>query len=87
MTPQSAAVAALLPLVATPEAATPLDPASVTPGVGGFVVFIALALASWVLYRSLATHLRRVDVRARLRAEEEARTEGASAGPPRDEQQ
>jgi hypothetical protein len=65
---------------ATPEPATQLDPARVTPGVAGFAVFLALALASWFLYRSLVTHMRRVDVRARLRAEEEA----ASAAP-RDE--
>jgi hypothetical protein len=34
---------------ATPEPATQLDPARVTPGVAGFAVFLALALASWFL--------------------------------------
>jgi hypothetical protein len=52
-----------------------LDPAKVTPGMGGFLVFFLLALVSWALYRSLATHMRRVDVRARRDAE-------AQAGPP-----
>lgn len=49
-----------------------LDPAKVTPGIGGFLVFFALALVAWALYRSFATHMRRVDVRARLEAERAA---------------
>ena len=48
-----------------------LDPERVTPGIGGFLVFFALGIASWLLYRSFATHMRRVDLRARRRAEEE----------------
>lgn len=37
-----------------------LDPTQVSPGVPGFVVTFALALACWLLFRSLTTHLRRV---------------------------
>ena len=44
--------------------------------------FLVLALASWVLYRSLLTQLRRVDVRARLQAEEEAAARAAAAAAP-----
>ena len=49
-----------------------LDPEKVTPGMGGFLVFFALGLASWLLYRSLTRHMRRVDVRSRRLAEEKA---------------
>lgn len=38
-----------------------LDPTQVSPGVPGFVVTFALALACWLLFRSLTTHLRRVN--------------------------
>jgi hypothetical protein len=38
-----------------------LDPSQVSPGVPGFVVTFALALACWLLFRSLTAHLRRVN--------------------------
>ncbi len=57
-----------------------LDPAKVTPGMGGFLVFFLLALASWALYRSFATHMRRVDVRARRDTEAQA-GQPAGSGP------
>lgn len=60
--------------------AEPLDPAKVTPGIGGFLVFFILALASWALYRSLTTHIRRVDVRARNLAEAAERRRAADQG-------
>ena len=41
--------------------ATELDPTQVSPGVPGFVVTFALALACWLLFRSLTTHLRRLN--------------------------
>jgi hypothetical protein len=47
--------------VSTPPS-TPagIDPAQVTPGVLGFLVVVALGLATWVLLRSLGRHLGRV---------------------------
>jgi hypothetical protein len=58
-------------------AAAPAVPSErVTPGIGGFLVFFVLGLASWLLYRSFAKHVRRVDVRSRLRAQEEAERRG-----------
>lgn len=65
-----------------------LDPAKVTPGMGGFLVFFILALASWALYRSLTTHMRRVDVRSRNLDEAAARQsaeQGAAAAEPEPE--
>lgn len=69
----------IAPFVETPAPA--LDPAVVTPGIEGFLVFFALALASWFLYRSLLKQVRRVDVRARQQREqeEEARADAARA--------
>lgn len=66
----------------TPE----LDAYVVSPGLGGFLAFFALALACWFLYRSFVKHMRRVDVRARLQAQEEAASrekgsDGEEAGP------
>jgi hypothetical protein len=45
-----------------------LDPAKVTPGVAGFLTVFVLALATWLLIRSMTGHLRKV----RYRAEQEA---------------
>ena len=45
-----------------------LDPAIVSPGLGGFLVFFALALVCWLLFRSFSKHLRRVNVRAAAEA-------------------
>ena len=38
-----------------------IDPTKVTPGAGGLVVFIALLVAGYFLYRSLRKQLNRVD--------------------------
>lgn len=71
----------VIPLV--PGETEALDPAKVTPGMGGFLVFFLLALVSWALYRSLATHMRRVDVRARRDAEvQEGRPVGVERSGP-----
>lgn len=51
-------------------AVSAVEPERVTPGIGGFLVFFLLGLFSWLLYRSFATHMRRVDVRARQDQEE-----------------
>ncbi len=42
-------------------AAEEIDPTKVTPGAGGLVVFIALLVAGYFLYRSLRKQLNRVD--------------------------
>ena len=63
--------ASIAPFAETP--APELDPSVVTPGIEGFLVFFVLALAAWLLYRSLLKQIRRVDVRAAQRREEEAR--------------
>jgi peptidoglycan/LPS O-acetylase OafA/YrhL len=72
-----ASFGAIAPLPSlSPFAETPvpdLDPSVVTPGIEGFLVFFVLALAAWLLYRSLLKQIRRVDVRAAQRREEEAR--------------
>lgn len=65
--------ASIAPFAETPGPATDLDPSVVTPGIEGFLVFFVLALAAWFLYRSLLKQIRRVDVRAAQRREEEAR--------------
>ena len=62
-----------------PVVAPAVDPEKVTPGFGGFLVFFALALVSWLLYRSFTARMRRVDVRARLAAEGEAQEREAAA--------
>ncbi len=67
----------LAPFVETP--APELDPAVVTPGIEGFLVFFALALASWFLYRSLLKQVRRVDVRARQQREQEEESRADAA--------
>lgn len=51
-----------------------VDPARVTPGLLGFLVVFALALATWALMRSMVRHLRGVEER---RAAEEARQDDA----------
>lgn len=79
MTPATSAAAFVL-LPAATEGPDLQDPYVVSPGMAGFLVFLVLALACWLLYRSLLTQLRRVDVRARLRAEEAAAARAAAAG-------
>lgn len=51
---------------------------TVTPGIGGFLTFFALAVGLVFLYRSFTAHMRRVDVRARLRREREAEAAAAA---------
>lgn len=67
-------------LAQVPGPAPDLDPYTVTPGIGGFLVFFALALAAWFLYRSFVRHMRRVQVRALLEAEERDRERGGRPG-------
>ncbi|WP_017239795.1 hypothetical protein [Streptomyces sp. SS] len=56
--PDMSAHLALTQLV--PFAAEELDKNKVTPGVLGFVVFAALALAVWLLMKSMNRHMGRV---------------------------
>ncbi|MFI8518455.1 hypothetical protein ACIGEZ_11620 [Streptomyces sp. NPDC085481] len=44
-----------------PFAAQELDKDKVTPGVLGFVVFAALALAVWMLMKSMNRHMHKID--------------------------
>ena len=60
-------------------------PEEVTPGIGGFLVFFLLGLASWLLYRSFTTHMRRVDVRARRLQDEAAAERARRSGRPGDD--
>lgn len=53
-------------LAATPPAAP--DEYDVTPGLLGFVVVFAIAIALWFLLASMIRHLRRIDVGAHERA-------------------
>ena len=42
-------------------AAEPIDHAKVTPGIGGFLVFVFLIIAAIFLFRSLKKQMGRVD--------------------------
>lgn len=54
---------------------------TVTPGLMGFIWFFIFAVAGWLLFRSLAGHMRRVDHNARVRREaEEAELAAARTG-------
>ncbi|MFF9816266.1 hypothetical protein [Streptomyces sp. NPDC014006] len=44
-----------------PFAADSFDKDKVTPGILGFIVFAAMALAVWVLMKSMSKHMRKVD--------------------------
>ncbi|MEW2251403.1 MULTISPECIES: hypothetical protein [unclassified Streptomyces] len=44
-----------------PVAADSFDKDKVTPGILGFVVFAAMAVAVWVLMKSMSKHMRKVD--------------------------
>jgi hypothetical protein len=52
-----------------------LDPSKVTPGIAGFLTVFVLAVATWLLIRSMTAHLRKVRYRAE---QEEAETEAAA---------
>lgn len=54
-----------------PEIREGVDPEDVSPGLLGFLVIFAVALACIPLFRSMTSKLRRVDHRARLEAEVE----------------
>ncbi|MBB6076579.1 hypothetical protein HNR57_002484 [Streptomyces paradoxus] len=70
-----------------------VDEDKVTPGVLGFIVFAAMALAVWALMKSMSRHMNRVDFtqvpdpkaeqaeQAEQPAAEPARTESAEAEP------
>ncbi|MFE6226445.1 hypothetical protein [Streptomyces sp. NPDC057854] len=71
--PDMSAHLALTQLV--PFAAEELDKNKVTPGVLGFVVFAALALAVWALMKSMNRHMNRVSFE-----ETDAPAEAGAAG-------
>jgi len=56
---------------------------TVSPGIAGFVVFFVLALAGWLLFRSLTKHVRRIDhdELRRERTAQEAGAQDAAAAP------
>jgi hypothetical protein len=56
-----------------------VDEDKVTPGVLGFVVFAAMALAVWVLMKSMSKHMGKVDFKET--PDPEAGSEEPSAGP------
>ncbi|NAZ87226.1 hypothetical protein [Kineococcus indalonis] len=67
------------PLAATPTPTTSsgtqqpsVDADLVTPGLGGFLALFGLALALYLLGRSMARRVQRVNHRARVEAEERA---------------
>ncbi|WP_380170242.1 hypothetical protein ACFEMC_14265 [Kineococcus sp. DHX-1] len=76
---------AALVLAATPTptgtaSATPkVDADLVTPGLAGFVMLFALAVAVYFLGRSMARRIRRVNHRARLEEQERAAAAAPSA--------
>ena len=63
------------------------DPSQVSPGVAGFLTVFVLALATWLLIRSMVGHLRKVRYRAEHEAAaaekaeaEQARAAGSATG-------
>ena len=65
----------LAPLPAAALAATQVDPGTATPGIAGFLVFAALAVALLFIGRSMYRHLRSGDER------ETQRTAGGRTAP------
>jgi len=60
-----------------------VDEDKVTPGVLGFIVFAAMALAVWALMRSMSKHMGKVDFKEspdREASSEEGATTGSSTG-------
>ncbi|MER7521292.1 hypothetical protein ABTZ91_33655 [Streptomyces sp. NPDC126499] len=61
-----------------PFAAEELDKNKVTPGVLGFIVFAVMALAVWMLMKSMNRHMHKVDfAQSPDRAEAAPAAEGA----------
>ncbi|CAM5492580.1 putative protein OS=Streptomyces alboniger OX=132473 GN=CP975_22260 PE=4 SV=1 [Streptomyces alboniger] len=56
-----------------------VDEDKVTPGVLGFIVFAAMALAVWALMRSMSRHMNKVDFKESSGAK--AQPEDTPAGP------
>ncbi|WSQ11500.1 hypothetical protein OG604_29255 [Streptomyces sp. NBC_01231] len=56
-----------------------VDEDKVTPGVLGFIVFAAMALAVWALMRSMSRHMNKVDFKESSDAK--AQPEGTPAEP------
>ena len=77
-----AVVGALAAAAAQPPPA--VDPDSVSPGLGGFLVVFALALATWALARSMTGRLRNVRRRAELEAREGRPPDAPDGGGGRD---
>ncbi|MDP9418284.1 MAG: hypothetical protein M3P48_10750 [Actinomycetota bacterium] len=89
MRPHTSYVAlAWLPVAATPGAGgggtggVTVDPERVTPGVLGFLVVLAIGLATWALLRSMTRHLKKIQL---PRAEGEAERRPPAPGPARRE--
>ncbi len=55
-----------------------VDEDKVTPGVLGFIVFAAMALAVWALMKSMNRHMGKVDFKEAPDPKAEASGEGAS---------
>lgn len=56
---------------------------TVTPGIAGFIAFIVLALAGWLLFRSLTRHVRKVGFEGQRRQEaQRAEDDGATGDRP-----
>jgi len=72
-------------LFETPSPAVDLDsPWVVSPGIEGFIAFMVLAVAAWLLAVSMLRHVRRANYRAAEREEELSGPEpGRAAGEPR----
>ena len=50
---------------------------NVTPGISGFIAFFVLAIAGWLLFRSLVRHVRKVDMAGAQREREVQEREAA----------
>jgi len=74
-------IAAAVPSPSPTPAGVPLEQRA-TPGLLGFVVTFAIALAAIGLFLSLTRHLRIVDRRARQRAEEDSAAHDVPTGEP-----
>ncbi|MEU3887492.1 hypothetical protein [Streptomyces sp. NPDC029041] len=61
-----------------------VDEDKVTPGVLGFIVFAAMALAVWALMKSMSRHMNRVDF-TQVPDPEAEQPEQSAAKPPRTE--